>query len=88
MLNSKAFANAFTMVGVGVYVVCRVLSLVAPDLLFSIGRSWFHTFNLDSVRADMPMDLGIFIFGGVTLAALLWVTTYIGAELYNSWAKK
>ncbi len=87
-LNEMAFANAFTAVGIGVYVLCRLVSLVAPDLLFSVGKSWFHTFSLDSVRTVVPMDLGTFLLGGVTLGALTWVTFYAGAMLYNNLAKK
>lgn len=71
MLKEKEFANAFTVVSLGVYVVCRVLSLIAPDFLFSVGKSWFHTFSLDSMRAVSPMDLGTFIFGAVSLALRL-----------------
>ena len=85
MLNPKAFANAFTATGVGVYVVCRVLSLVAPDFLFGVGKSWFHTFNMDAIRGTVPMDMGTFLYGGVTLAVLIWVTAYVGANLYNKW---
>jgi len=87
LLKEKEFANAFTVVSLGVYVVCRVLSLIAPDFLFSVGKSWFHTFSLDSMRAVSPMDLGTFIFGAVSLAFLVWITTYSGAALYNKWAK-
>lgn len=87
MLKEVAFANAFTLVSLGVYVVCRVLSLVAPDLLFSVGKSWFHTFSLESMKAVAPFDLGTFIFGAVTLSVLVWATTYVGAFLYNKWAE-
>ncbi len=87
MLKEVAFANAFTLVSLGVYVVCRVLSLVVPDFLFNIGKSWFHTFSLESMKAVVPLDLGTFLFGAATLAVLVWVTTYAGAALYNKWAK-
>lgn len=87
MLKEKEFANAVTVVSLGVYVVCRVLSLIAPDLLFSVGTSWFHTFSLGSVKTVAPMDLGTFIFGAVSLAVLVWVTTYATIALYNRWAK-
>ena len=87
LLKEKEFANAFTVVSLGVYVVCRVLSLIAPDFLFGIGKSWFHTFSLESMKTVAPFDLGTFIFGAVTLAILVWVTTYSGASLYNRWAK-
>ncbi len=83
-LNAIAFANAFTVVAEVLYVLCRVLSLVVPDLLFSVGKSWFHTFSLESVRTVVTMDLGTFILGGVTFGALAWVTMYASAILYNN----
>ncbi|MBI2031714.1 MAG: hypothetical protein HYT08_03810 [Candidatus Levybacteria bacterium] len=87
MLKSIAFANAFTAVGLGAYVACRALSLAAPDLLFNIGTSWFHTFNLDSTRAVTPFDIGTFLFGAVTFGAFVWIIAYAGAALYNNLAK-
>lgn len=87
MLNAKIFANAVTAVSLGLYVVCRIVSLFASDFLFSMAKSWFHTFSVDSMQGTTPMDLGTFVFGGVTLAVLAWVTTYVTIILYNKWAK-
>lgn len=87
MLKPIAFANAFTVVGLGLYIVCRALSLIAPDLLFAVGKSWFHTFNLETVRNVPPMDLGAFLISGITFGALTWATAYAGAYLYNKFAK-
>src|SRR3989344_5290309 len=86
MLKEQAFANALAVVTLGVYVVCRVLALVASDLLFAIGQSWFHTWNLDAVKSVAPFDLGIFIIGAVTSTALVWITAYAAANLYNRFA--
>ena len=87
MLKPVPFANAFTVVGLGLYVACRVLSLIVPDLLFTVGQSWFHTFSLNSARAVAPMDLGTFLIGGITLGVLTWITSYAAAYLYNQFAK-
>lgn len=87
MLKPIAFANAFAVVAVGLYIGCRVLSLIAPDLLFAVGKSWFHTFDVESIRSVAPMDIGTFIIGGITSAVLAWITAYAGAYLYNSFAK-
>lgn len=87
MLKPIPFANAVTVVGVSLYVVCRVIALIAPGLLFSVGQSWFHTFNLQAVKSVPPMDLGTFIFGGITFGILAWVTAYATASLYNKFAK-
>jgi len=87
MIKPIALANASTVVALGVYVVCRVISLIAPDLLFGVAQSWFHTFSTESVRSVTPMNIGTFIFGAVTLSILVWVTIYSGATLYNKLAK-
>lgn len=87
MLKPMAFANAFAVVGLAVYIICRVLSLVASDLLFSIGTSWFHTLNMNALRATSPFDIGVFLFGAVTFGVFVWVTAYAGAALYNTLAK-
>jgi len=88
MVKPIAFANAFAVVGLGLYVGCRVLSLIVPDLLFAVGQSWFHTFNLGAARNTAPMDINTFLIGGVTFGALAWATSYAAAYLYNNFAKR
>lgn len=83
MLNARAFANASTIATLGLYVVCRVTSLVAPDFLFGVARSWFHTIGVDSLKGVAPMDWGTFLFGGISLAVVVWLTTYTTIVLYN-----
>ena len=71
-----------------VYVICRLLAVAAPNLLFSVGQSWFHTVNLESVRAACPMPTGTFILGLATSVVFSWVAAYAVAELYNRWEKR
>ena len=87
MLKPIALANASTIVATGLYVFCRVVSLVAPDFLYSVAQSWFHTFSTESVISVTPMNIGEFVFGGVTLAVLVWITFYSAAVLYNKLPK-
>jgi len=87
MLKPIHFANAFTLVGLGLYVGCRVLSLIVPDMFFAVGQSWFHTFTLETQKGVAPMELGTFLLGGITFGALTWATAYAAASLYNRLAK-
>ena len=87
MLDTKAFANAVTAVTLVFYVACAILSFVLPDLIFNIGQSWMHTINLGAAKATYSPNLGAFVFGLVTLAAVSWVTTYATVYLYNTWRK-
>lgn len=87
MVKPTVLANAVTTTGLVGYVVCRVLALIAPDLLFALGQSWAHTFNLSAVRSTVPMNFGTFLLGGVTFGVLVWAVTYATASLYNRWLK-
>lgn len=87
MLKPIVFANSFTVIGLGAYVVCRVLTLIAPDLLFNIGQSWFHTLSLGFVKTVIPMDIGTFLYGAVTLGIFVWIMSYAFAKIYNSFSR-
>jgi uncharacterized protein DUF5676 len=88
MVRSAVLANAVaTVVGVG-YVLCRLIAAVAPQFLFDVGQSWFHTWNLEPVRATRSMSMGMFVLGLVTSVIVSWVGTYAAAKLYTRWAKE
>ncbi|MDP2638476.1 MAG: DUF5676 family membrane protein [Candidatus Levybacteria bacterium] len=87
MLNAKSFANAATAVTAVFYVVCVLLVYVMPDFIFGIVKSWFHSINIESVRATVMPDLAANLWGLVSLCAVTWVTVYATIWLYNRWAK-
>lgn len=88
MLNAKAFAHAATVVTTVFYLACWLVSVTAPDLIFAIAKSWFHSINIESLQASIPMPLETVILGLITISALTWMTTYATIWLYNQWAKK
>lgn len=81
------FANSLTAVTAVLYVVCRVLVIVAPGFLGSLFQSWVHTIDVSSL-AQRPSGAGEFIFGLVSLAVVTWSFGYAWAWLYNQWGKK
>lgn len=87
MIASKAFAHAAATVAAGAYVVCRLLASIAPNFLFAVGQSWFHTVDLSAIRGAGGMTFGAFVLGLVSSVAAAWVGAYALAELYNRWAK-
>ena len=87
MLQPLPFANAATVVSLVLYVICRALTLLAPDLVFAIGRSLFHTLNVDAMKATTAFDLGSFVIGAVTLAIVVWVSAYALAAIYNRFSQ-
>lgn len=88
MINEKVLANAVATVSAVFYILCRIAVAVAPNVLFAIGNSWFHTFTLDAAKVSGNLTFSMFILGLVTLTALAWVVTYAVALLYNRWEKK
>ncbi len=87
MLNSKAFANAATAVTAVFYLICALLSYVAPDFVIGLAKSWVHTMNIELAKVNFVPDLASLIYGLVTISVITWVTTYVLIELYNKWAK-
>lgn len=87
MLNVKAFANAAAVVMAVWVVACALLSYIAPDLLFSIAKSWTHNINLELVRATVSPSLGSVFLGLISATGLTWVTTYATITLYNRLAR-
>lgn len=87
MLKPYAFANSFATVGLVVYVLCWLLSAVAPDLLFAISKSWIHSLNLEAVKTVASLDLGSALLGAVTFGGFIWLISFAGAYLYNRWEK-
>lgn len=87
MLKPTIFANAAAAVMTVFYVICALLSYIAPDILFALGSSWMHTINLEIVKTVFIPNLGNIVFGLVSASGLTWVTVYSTIYLYNRWTK-
>lgn len=87
MLKSKSFANAATLVIVVFYVICALISYVAPDLLIAISSSWIHSLSLESLKTTSLMSIKSLSVGLLTMSVFTWITTYVFAEVYNRFAK-
>lgn len=87
MLKPIALSNAVATIFVVAYTSCGIIAYVLPDLYWGILNSWMHGLNLEIVKATTPMSIGTFIFGVVTFTAYVWVVSFLGASLYNKFAK-
>lgn len=88
MIRPHVLAHAVaTVVAVG-YVLCRLVAAIAPQFLFNVGQSWFHTPNVEPIRATTSMSLAMFVLGLVTGVVVSWVGAYATAELYKRWARE
>jgi hypothetical protein len=87
MFKVIPFANSVATLTAGIYVVCALLSYVAPDFIFNIGQSWVHSLNIETLRSTATLSLGSVVWGLLSITVLAWVLGYIFAWIYNRWAK-
>ena len=79
-------ANAIAgTVGV-IYVVCRILVGLFPDLSFTIAQSWFHGIELTKMNS-WNLSVGSFLLGLISSVITAWLVGYLFAFLYNFFLK-
>ena len=83
MLKPVPFANAAAIVAASVYVLCRVLVAIMPNVLFGMMQTWVHTVNLESLQLDESLSFGTFLGGLISLVVLVWLLVYATIALYN-----
>lgn len=84
MLESKALATASAVVALAYYLLCVVLVLAAPDLLFNFFALTTHGVDISSLRpTGTSLNLVNVLLGAVIFTAFTWVTLYCTAEVYN-----
>ena len=81
-----ATANAAGTTTAIVYVICRILVSLFPDLMFTIAQSWFHTTALSKL-GSWNLTIGSFISGFVSATLTAWVIGYVFATVYNFFLK-
>ena len=87
MIKVKSLANAVTIVFTAAYVICGIITFIAPDLFWMFADSWFHNVNLEALKATSPMSVGSFIFGIITFAVYVWIISFAIGILYNRFSK-
>ena len=80
----KATANALAVTVAILYVACRALVLLMPNLFLGISRTWFHGIDINKIAVTQSsQDLSSFILGLITIVSASWITGYIFARIYN-----
>jgi len=87
MLKATSMAAAVTIVATSAFILCGLLSYLAPDLFWSVTGSWLHALSIESIRATEPMAFSTFISGIICFAAYIWVITFAATSLYNRFAR-
>ncbi len=82
----SATANAVGVTTAIVYVICRILVSLFPDLMFTIAQSWFHGIELSRL-GSWNLTISSFLTGLVSSTITAWLIGYLFANVYNYFAK-
>jgi len=85
--NPTATANAAGVTTAIVFVLCRILVSLFPDLSFAIAQSWFHGITLSKLDT-LSLTFSSFVLGLISSTITAWVIGYIFAKVYNSFVKR
>lgn len=85
--NPVVTANAAGATTAIVFVICRILVGLFPDLFFSIAQSWFHGISLNQIDTS-TLTSSTFLLGLISSAVTAWLIGYLFATLYNFFLKK
>ena len=80
-------ANALATTVAVIYVACRVLIGLFPDLSFTIAQSWFHGIQLTKL-GTWDLTLPSFFLGLITATIGTWLIGWCFAHCYNFYLKK
>jgi len=85
--NKILLANT-SAVWVGIiYLVCRFLVVLFPELSKAVTQSWFHGIDIVKIWSVQPIP-GNFLLGLVSATLSAWVAGWAFASIYNYFAKK
>ena len=79
--QSYAIPNALAVTTAIVYVVCRLLVGLFPDISF-IAESWFHGIELSKL-GNWNLTMSSFILGIISSAITAWIVGYIFIKVYG-----
>lgn len=79
-------ANALAVTTTIIYVICRVLVGLFPDVSFIIAQSWFHGIELSKLDS-WNLTMSSFVLGLISSTISAWVIGYIFAKVYKLFIK-
>mgnify|MGYP001589630869 CR=1 FL=1 len=87
MKQPNAIPNALAVTTVIIYVLCRVLVGLFPDISFAIAQSWFHGIEISKSGA-WNLTMSSFLLGLISSTITAWIVGYIFTKVYRSFVKK
>ncbi|MBI2310240.1 hypothetical protein HYU90_00205 [Candidatus Collierbacteria bacterium] len=80
-------ANALATTTAAIYIACRALVGLFPDLSFTIAQSWFHGIQLAKF-SSRDLTMSSFFMGLITATIGAWLVGWCFAHCYNFYLKK
>ena len=83
--QSYAIPNALAVTTAIIFVLCRVLVGLFPDIFFAVAQSWFHGIELSKLDS-WNLTIPSFVLGLISSTTTAWVIGYVFAKVYK-WFK-
>ncbi|MBI2086119.1 hypothetical protein HYT74_02140 [Candidatus Daviesbacteria bacterium] len=80
--QSYAIPNALAVTTALIFVVCRILVGIFPDLSFAVAQSWFHGIEV-SKQGTWDLSMPTFILGLISVTISAWIIGYIFVKIYS-----
>ena len=84
--QSYVIPNSLAATTAIIYVLCRVLVGLFPDISFAIAQSWFHGIELSKLGV-WNLTFVSFILGIISSTITAWVVGYIFVKVYKLFTK-
>ena len=84
--NPLTTANAVAATTAIVYVACRLLVGLFPEISMNVAKSWFHGIDISKISA-WNLSTEAFILGIVSATIGAWLVGYLFARLYYYFLK-
>ncbi|MDO8573482.1 MAG: DUF5676 family membrane protein [Candidatus Daviesbacteria bacterium] len=84
--QSYAIPNALAVTTAIIFVLCRILVGLFPDISFSIAQSWFHGIELGKAGA-WNLTFGSFVLGLISSTITAWIIGFIFIKVLRLFAK-
>lgn len=82
--KTTAFANSFAITGAILFIVCRLVVNLFPELMLLVAQSWLHGLQ---VSGFWNLTVSVFLLGLISFTATAWITGYLMAMVYNRLSK-
>ncbi len=76
MKNQYAIPNALAVTTAVVFILCRLLVGLFPDISFVVAQSWFHGIAINKLGAQ-DLNISSFVLGLVSVTITAWIVGYI-----------